>query len=89
MTKLENLEARVARIEARNARVESDKAWETSFERRALITVFIYLLVGFFLQAIQVYQPLVNAAIPAMAFVVSTLALPFVREQWLKARNKR
>ncbi len=86
MTKLEK---RVAAIEARNARVENDKAWETSWTRRALLVAFTYLAVGFYLQAIRVPEPWLNAIIPAVAFLLSTLTLPFFKEQWLKARNKR
>jgi hypothetical protein len=81
------LEARVARIEARNARVESDKAWETSLARRALLVLFTYAAVGFYLQAIDIASPWLNAIIPAVAFLLSTLTLPFFKEQWLKIRR--
>ncbi|MEM0475708.1 MAG: hypothetical protein QW343_02855 [Candidatus Norongarragalinales archaeon] len=84
-----SLEKRVARIEARNARVEADKAWETSWTRRVLLAVFTYLAVGFYLQAIAVPQPWLNAVIPSIAFLLSTLTLPFFKEQWLKTRNKK
>jgi len=80
-----SLEKRVAAIEARNARVESDKAWETSFARRALLVLFTYAAVGFYLQAIRVPEPWLNAIIPALAFLLSTLTLPFFKEQWLNA----
>jgi hypothetical protein len=84
-----SLEKRVARIEARNARVESDKAWETSWVRRGLLVVFTYLAVGFYLQAIRVPDAWLNAIIPAVAFLLSTLTLPFFKEQWLKARREK
>jgi hypothetical protein len=84
---LTELKRRVARIEARNARVESDKAWETSWTRRALLVLFTYLAVGLYLQAINVRDAWLNAIIPAVAFLLSTLTLPFFKERWLKARK--
>ncbi|MFH0974114.1 MAG: hypothetical protein V1817_04995 [Candidatus Micrarchaeota archaeon] len=88
MNKLEKHDSRVARIEARNARVEADKSWETSWARRALLVLFTYLAVGFYLHAIAVPQPWLNALIPSLAFLLSTLTLPFFKEQWLKARRR-
>ena len=65
-------------------RVESDKAWETSLERRLLLTIFTYLAVGFYLQAIGISNPWPNAIVPAVAFMLSTLTLPFFKDLWLR-----
>lgn len=80
------LEERVRKIEERNAKVELDKAWETSYFRRGLLVVFTYLAIGFYLNAIGIGQPWLNAIVPAVAFMLSTLTLPFFRELWLKSR---
>ena len=84
MTSLEGLEERVMRIEDRNKRVELDKYWETSYLRRILVTAFTYLSVGFYFQAIGVANPWLNAIVPAIAFMLSTLTLPFFKRVWLK-----
>jgi len=86
MASLQNLEERVAAIEGRNARVEADKAWETSFARRAALMIFTYLAVGAYLAAIGVPDAWLNAIVPAVAFMLSTLTLPYLKEIWLRSR---
>ncbi len=69
-------------IKERNRRVELDKAWETSFTRKLLIFVFTYLAVGVYLWAIDIPKPWLNAIVPAVAFVLSTLTMPFFKKLW-------
>jgi hypothetical protein len=78
------LERRVAVIELRNRKVEEDKAWETSYARRALVAVFTYFAIGAYLAAIGVADPWLNAIVPAAAFMLSSLTLPFFKKLWLK-----
>ncbi len=80
----ESLEERVRKIEERNQRVEADKAWETSYTRRGLLVLFTYLAIGFYLQAIAVPYAWLNAIVPAVAFMLSTLTLPLFKKLWLK-----
>ena len=87
MASLQQLEKKVATIEARNARVEADKAWETSFARRGLLVLFTYLAVGAYLAAIGVKDAWLNAIVPAVAFMLSTLPLPYFKEIWLAQRK--
>lgn len=84
-----SLEMRIRKIESRNQKVESEKAWETSITRRALLALFTYLAIGFYLQAIRVPDPWLNAIVPAAAFMLSTLSLPFFKELWLKNIYKK
>ncbi len=77
------LEAEVNVIKARNKRVEADKAWETSFSRRALLMFFTYLAMGVYLNAINVPRPWLNAIVPTVAFMLSTLTLPFFKKRWI------
>ncbi|MFA6214898.1 MAG: hypothetical protein WC717_06525 [Candidatus Micrarchaeia archaeon] len=81
------LERRVSEIEQRNARVEKDKAWETSLARRGALAIFTYAAVGAYLAAIGVRDAWLNAIVPAVAFMLSTLTLPYLKEMWL-ARQK-
>ena len=83
------LDERIRKIEERNSRVESDKAWETSYTRRGLLVLFTYLAIGFYMQAIAVPYPWLNAIVPAVAFMLSTLTLPFFKKVWLKHAHKK
>ena len=86
---MENLEQRIQKIEERNKKVEADKAWETSWARRLLLTLFTYLAIGVYMWAIDIPRPLLNAVITAVAFMLSTLMMPFFRSIWLKRRKNR
>jgi len=83
---LSELEKDVAEIKARNKKVEEDKAWETSYARRGVLTLFTYLAIAIYLVLINVERPWLNAIIPAFAFMLSTLTLPFFKRIWLKYR---
>ena len=87
MAPLRGLEKRVAAIEGRNARVEADKAWETSLARRGALVVFTYVAVGAYLAAIGVQDAWLNAIVPAVAFMLSTLSLPYLKEFWISRRK--
>ena len=89
MVTLEQLEKEIEKIKNRNRRVESDKAWETSYIRKILLGVFTYLAIGFYLEAINISRPWLNAIVPAVAFVLSTLTLPFFKKLWLKYIYKK
>jgi len=84
MAGLIELEKRIKNIEQRNKKVESDKAWEVSYTRRSLLMLFTYLSIGFYLQAIKIPHPWLNAIVPAVAFMLSTLTLPLFKKLWLK-----
>lgn len=84
MKTLEQLEKEIEDIKERNRQVESNKAWETSYTRRILLMIFTYLAIGFYLQAINVSRPWLNAIVPAIAFMLSTLTLPLFKKLWLK-----
>ena len=87
MQQLEILEQRIKRIENRNKKVEVDKFWETSYTRRLLLTLFTYLAIGFYLQAVNIEKPWLNAIVPSVAFMLSTLAMPFFKKIWLSYFN--
>lgn len=85
---LKDLEQRVSNIEQRNQKVELGKDWETSLTRRGLLIIFTYLAIGFYFEAINVERPWLNAIVPALAFLLSTLTLPFFKEIWIKYIKK-
>ena len=84
MNEIEELKKGISQIKERNKRVEKDKIWETSYTRRLLLIFFTYLAIGFYLQAIDINQPWLNAIVPAVGFLLSTLTLPFFKKVWLR-----
>ena len=79
----------LAEIKERNLRVETDKAWEISKTRRAVIAVFTYLIIVLFLILIEAPNPWLTALVPAGAYVLSTLTLPFIKNWWVKNSYKK
>lgn len=86
---LEFLNREIKKIKERNKKVEIDKAWETSKTRRLLLIIFTYLAIGFYLQAIKVDRPWLNAIVPSIGFLLSTLTLSFFKEFWKKQMYKK
>ncbi len=84
MDKIKRLEYMIKRIEERNKKVESDKAWELSYFRRFLLVLFTYISIGFYLQAVKIPQPWLNAIVPSVAFMLSTLTLPIFKRLWVR-----
>ena len=85
---MENIEERIRKIEERNSSVEADKAWETSWTRRALLAIFTYLAIGIYMWAIGVQKPWLNSVVPAIGFMLSTLTMPFFKKAWLRRNRK-
>ncbi len=83
---LVSLEERIAEIEARNQRVEADKAWETSWIRRGMVGITTYATVVTFLIIIDNEQPFINALVPVIGYLLSTMALYNVKQYWTKRR---
>ena len=79
-----DLEQRVQKIEERNSGVEADKSWERSWTRRLLLTLFTYLAISVYLSVIEVKNPWLNGIVPAVAFMISTLTMPFFKNIWLR-----
>ncbi len=75
----------IRKIRERNARVEADKAWELSNARRGIIFISTYLVVVLFLLMIGAKDAWATALVPAGAYLISTLTLPFAKEFWIKS----
>ena len=83
MAEIEEIKNELNLIKERNKKVEIDKKWEKSYTRRGLLILFTYLAIGFYLQAINISRPWLNAIVPAVAFLLSTLTMPFFRKTWI------
>jgi hypothetical protein len=86
-TPLETLSREIASIKARNNRVEKDKAWETSWTRRTAIAVSTYVVVLLFFLVIHTQKPFINALVPSIGFLLSTLTIDSLKSWWLKKHN--
>lgn len=89
MVTLAELEKEIGKLKERNKRVELDKKWETSLARRGLLIIFTYLAIGFYLNAIHVENPWINAVVPSIGFLLSTLTLPYFKNLWIKLNRKK
>lgn len=88
MVTLKQLETEIKNIKERNSSVESDKSWELSYTRRLILMLFTYLAIGFYLSSINIKNPWLHAIVPAVAFMLSTLTLPFIKKIWLSFYKK-
>ena len=84
MPSLEKMQSEIEEIKKRNQRVEADKAWETSWTRKIIIALLTYTVVVIFFFFAQLPEPFISAIIPAMAFIISTLSIPFFKKWWIK-----
>ncbi len=89
MKTLSQLEKEIDEIKKRNFVVEENKAWETSLTRKTILILFTYLSVGLYLKAINVENPWLNAIVPSLGFLLSTLTMPYIKKIWTKYRYKK
>ena len=83
------LERRIKKIEARNKNVEVDKAWETSTFRKVVLLITTYFVIGLYMNYIKVFEPWMNAVVPSVGFLLSTLSLPFFKRYWTRLKSKQ
>jgi len=77
-------EKEIELIKKRNKKVEADKAWETSWTRRGLIAIITYFtIVSFFIVA-GLPNAFVNAIVPTLGFLLSTIGLGIFKKVWLE-----
>lgn len=79
-----DLEKRVEEIEKRNNKVETDKAWENSWFRKFVIAIFTYLSIALYFQYILQSDPWLNAIVPTIGFLLSTLTFSYFKTFWIK-----
>ncbi|MCL4339350.1 hypothetical protein M1271_06710 [Patescibacteria group bacterium] len=84
MDDIKDLSKEIEKIKARNRRVETDKAWETSWSRRIVVFILTYFVIVVFFIVANLPDPFISSIVPALAFVLSTSTLPFLKKFWLK-----
>lgn len=88
MISIEELKKEIDSIKARNKKVEADKAWETSWTRKLLILVLTYIVLVIFFFVSKLPEPFVNAVVPSVAFLLSTMTVPLFKKWWLNKIHK-
>jgi hypothetical protein len=83
----DDLIARINKIEQRNQRVSTDKQWETSWTRKISIVILTYLVVLTYLFVIGNDTPWINATVPPIGYLLSTLAISQLRSIWERTNN--
>ncbi len=83
----EEIVLRLEKIEHRNASVELNKSWETSNTRKLFVALFTYITIGVYFLVTQVDKPFINAIVPTLGFLLSTLSLSWVRQMWEKKQK--
>jgi hypothetical protein len=84
---MEDLQRQINEIKQRNARVEADKARETSRARKIIIVLLTYIVIVIFLYSAKLPQPRLNAIVPTIGFVLSTLGFTAFKKMRLKNRK--
>jgi antibiotic biosynthesis monooxygenase (ABM) superfamily enzyme len=87
MNSIENLQKELKIMQDRNKKVELDKKWETSATRKLSILTLTYFVIVIFFFVINVPNPFLNAIVPALGFLLSTLTLPFIKTWWIKKQK--
>jgi hypothetical protein len=81
---MNELEKRIDAIENRNKKVTAEKAWETSWTRRLIISGFTYVFVSTYMVYLGSPKPWFGSLVPVIGYLLSTLVLSKVRNLRLK-----
>ena len=83
-TRLTAVEKEIETVKKRNTRVEGEKAWEISAFRKVLLTGVTYVASAIVLKMIERERFLIEALVPAVGYVLSTLSLPALKRWWIE-----
>ena len=76
------LKSEIELLKLRNAEKDSNKSWETSSTRKILIALFTFFVMVLLMGAIGVSEPFLQAIIPTVGFLLSTLSLSLLKHFW-------
>ncbi len=82
-----DIDQEIIAIHERNRRVEADKAWEVSWTRRLVIAAMTYVVALMWLWVVGNTSPWLNAFIPTVGYILSTLSLPAIKRWWMRERK--
>ena len=81
---MQDINQEIHQLKERNKRVEIDKARETSTTRKISIMLLTYAVIVLFLYTARLSRPWINAIIPTLWFMLSTLSLPLFKKLRIK-----
>lgn len=87
MDKIELLEQEIQTIKQRNQKVELDKARETSLARKLAIALLTYIVVVIFFSIVKIGNPFINAIVPTIGFLLSTLSFDLLKKLRIKQQK--
>ena len=87
MDELEQIKKDIEEIKERNKRVEKDKAWETSWARKILVAILTYIVIVLFFFFAKLPNPFINAIVPTLGFLLSTLSISYFKKVWIKNKG--
>jgi hypothetical protein len=89
-SRLRALEEALERVNERNQRVESDKAWEGSKTRIALICAITYVVASGVIYTLGSPRWFLDAIVPTLGFFLSSQSIPLAKKYWTRSylRNK-
>lgn len=87
MTTIEELQLEIEEIKKRNQKVEMDKDWETSKTRKIVIAIFTYIVIVLFFYFAKLSKPFLNAIVPTLGFMLSTLSIPIFKKWWINKNS--
>jgi hypothetical protein len=85
---IRKLENEIRALKQRNTAVELDKAWETGWIRKILIGVFTYLAIFIYMWGVKIDRPWLNAIVPTIGFLLSTLIMSYFKKLWIKSKKQ-
>jgi hypothetical protein len=85
---MEDLQTQINEIKQRNARVEADKARETSRARKIIIALLTYIVIIIFFYTAKLPHPRLNAIVPTIGFILSTLGFDAIKKMRLQHKKK-
>ncbi len=87
--RVQQLETEASALKERNKRVEGDKAWEISYFRSCSLAAATYVVSAVVLKMIDRENFFVEALVPALGYLLSTLSLPAVKRWWVRKFDSR
>jgi hypothetical protein len=82
---MQNIEEEIINLKLRNKKVDLDKKWETSLTRKSVVALLTYCSMIILMSVLKTQNPFLDAIIPTLGYLLSTLSLGFVKNRWIKS----
>lgn len=82
--KVSYLEEQVSKLTLQDKYIKMQDRWDKSLTRVILVAINTYIFVGIILLILGVHNVLINAFIPAGAYVLSQQTIPYFKKLWIK-----